>query len=344
MVLIIVGVCLSLALVLGFRLGTTTADTDSTREYRLTDKILLVYNGDFCQNIVARSTDYVSTPHSNASLYLLSSPPPLSDVESFDFSDTAVLKKQPVTWNFYLNSGSHVSFNVCLSSSHGFPMVTFYLINGLANYAAWSNDRYDNDAYLTSDLIFSCSSIQYYFVDDDKYFFMFYSEVTFKVHLNVDFSFRRTVYHISPHAVIENCFTPLDGQSSCSLGVPFSSNYTAILSLNTALPVDYSDEAYIQVTCESRVWFYAVIVVCAVVPFIICIISVIVCVCIRAKRNKSKYSQMIEENTTTARQITRNVDVAPAAGRPPAYTDHLYPILHEGYGAVSPSSINSYRQ
>ena len=348
-VLLIVGVVLSFSLVIGLRSNATTYDTSSSRQYRPTTKVILAYKSDFCQTIVAQSTDTPKSTSSNATLYMLKSHPPSSDVENFNLSETATLKSQQGQgWNFYLNKGSHVSINICALANDGTnEVIDFYLIKGYSNYIKWYSNHLDSTSYVKTKVITGCTEIPYTAPSDDKYFFMFYTYFSVqKTHLSVDFNFERRFYHISPENIVNQCSFPLDGYSTCSVGVPFSSSYTALLSLNTSVPVNYDDVGTIKVSCVARNSIYAVIVVCIVVPVILLVVLVIVCMCIRARRSKSKYYKMIEENTTVARpkEVSGTADVAPGANHPPSY-DRLYPSLHNnGYGAVSGSSENSNRR
>ena len=257
-------VVLTLSLYFGLSLGTSTDDTKSTRQYLPTDKITLAYKSDFCQNIVAQSTDHHSG--SNASLYMLSSRPSPSDKEYFNISQKHTFDDKPgFRWRYFLNTGSQVSLKVCVKSDT--YQISFYLVRGLANYNAWIHNRYNPSSYELTETIYSCSTIPYTVPADDAYFFIVYSDNDIKLHSTVDFDFQRTVYHISPESVVQTCSFPLDGVSSCSVGVPLSSGYTALLSLNTSLPVNYDSIGTIKVSCQSRVWLYAVIVVCCVLPF-----------------------------------------------------------------------------
>ena len=326
-------VVLSLSLYFGFSLGTSTDDTKSTRQYLLTDKITLAYKSDFCQSIVAQSTDDHSGSY--ASLYMLSSRPPPSDKEYFNISKKHTFDDKPggFRWRYFLNTGSQVSLKVCVKSDT--YQISFYLVRGLANYNAWIHNHYNPSSYEQTETISSCSAISYTVPADDAYFFIVYSDKYIKLHSTVDFVFQRTVYHISPESVVQTCSFPLDGVSSCSVGVPLSSGYTALLSLNTSLPVDYDSIGTIKVSCQSRVWLYAVIVVSCVLPFIICLVLVFVCLCIRAQRSRNDYRQLTDQTPATPGEGNQGTaDVAPGANGPPP-NGQLYPSLYQGYGANS---------
>ena len=346
--LIICGVIVSLILIV-YLIAISAVDINTTRDYHLTDNLILGYNSDTCQRIIARSTDFHSS--SNATLYMLNSRPPLLGAENFNISETTTLEYDGdySDWNFYLNAGSSVNIEVCLSSSsiYSSPSVSFYLVKGQSDLTSWIDDPTDAVYYVLTKQISSCTPIDYDVVEDDDYFFIVYSYDYTIPHVNVEFQFHRTVYHISQENVIQKCSFPLDGLSNCSVEVTFSSSEassnTALLSLSTSLPVNYDDLGTIKINCQSRRWFYAVVVVGSLLPFIFCIVVILSCMCIRAMRSRSKYTQMTKENTTAPREVHGGFDVAPAANAPPPYNPAaVYPSYYEGYGAVSNSLIRPY--
>ena len=106
----------------GLHYGTGLNDLDALKEYALTDKVILSYKGDFCESLQTVSTDFPNSAESNATLYMLRSPPPLTDSESFNVSEPLDLDDTNNFhyWNFYLNTGSTLSIKVCylVSSSY----------------------------------------------------------------------------------------------------------------------------------------------------------------------------------------------------------------------------------
>ena len=321
---------LSLSLYFEFSLGTSTSDTSVTREYLLTDKITLAYKRDFCQSIVAQSTDHHSG--SNASLYMLSSRPPPSDKEIFNISKKHTFNDKPggFGWRYFLNTGSQVLLTVCVKSD--IFQISFYLVKGLANNNAWTSNRNNPSSYELTRTVSSCSTIAYTVPSDDMYFFIVFSRYYVEVHATVDFDFQRTIYHISLESVVQTCSFPLDGVSRCSVTVPFSSGYTALLSLDTSPPVNYDIVGTIKVSCESRVWLYAMIVVCSVLPFIVCLVLMLVCLCVRAQRNRNNFKQLTDQTPATPGEGNQGkANIAPGANGPPSYS-RLYPSLHQGYG------------
>ena len=288
---------------LGIHYGVNYNDIDSTKEYALTDKVIRSYQSDFCEGLLARSTDPTDSPQSNATLYLLSSRPSLTDSESFNISTTKSFSSGTNyhVWNFNLNAGSNLSFSACYTSGFDYDL-KFFLIKGSKNHDMWTNDPDRSYAVLYKRLSSQCQTVNYQVNNDDLYFLVFYLDTfySFSSSLSLNFAFDRAVYHISPDSVVQNCSFPLDGFSRCSLGIPMSSSYTLVLSLNTSLPVDYNDGANVEIDCQPRGWLYAVIVIFAgVVPLIVIVTLVVVCVCYKVRKGKKKYSSLAN-NTTTA--------------------------------------------
>ena len=364
-ILFVIVVTVVLSVSLSFHYSSNSNDLDTVKEYALTDKVIRSYNGYFCQGLEAQSTDApIGNFQSNATLYLLSSPPPLTDSEHFNFSERALLDTTTNNyhfWNFYLNTGSQVSLNVCypIDTRSGNHMAKFYLIRGTKNYNKWTDDQDQSHAVKYTRLLSNCQTIAYQVPQDGLYYFVFYLDTSFlslSTTIKVSFDFDRTVYHVSPDSVVQNCSIPLDGYSSCSISVPMSSGYTALLSLNTSLPVDYGDGANVKVNCQPRSWFYAVVILSALLPVVVIIAIVVTCICIRVRRGKkNRYSLLNQTNTivnTNASGNSRQAsgttvtdsttfanssgpEIKPPTSNPPAYNPSYSPAAGGTYGALT---------
>lgn len=336
-----------LSIALGLRYGTVSSDVDNSNEYTLTDKVILTYSSVFCQSLQAQSMDWDDT--SNATLYVLDSYPPLSDIERFNMSTSASLSTEGdhEYWSFYLNEGSSVSLNVCYTSDTSFYDADFYLIRGDRNFNRWQDNEADSYySIIDRSLLSQCQTIQYSLSNSDRFYFVFYSGNYYNMDLDINFQFNRTVYHVTPSNIIDNCSITLDVLSTCSVDVPLSSSYTALLSLNTSLPVDYTSEADIYVTCQPRIWLYAVIAVCACIAVVATLTCIIVCVCVLVKKGKKKYAPLVGNDPTAVREAyeeSANVVPAPVnappggtVGNPPPYNPKYSPAAAGGgYGAVA---------
>ena len=365
-ILIIVIIAIPLSISLSLRYGTDTNETDNTGEYALTDKVVRTYNRDFCQGLQAKSTNNIIPKNSAASatLYLLNRYPLSKDFESFNFSKQVRFTSEGdyFYWDFYLNQLSKAHFNVCYSSdSTHLSSISLQVIQGSKYFNRWEddpgNEELDNVVhyYLLTKV---CTSITYTVQGSDRYYFAFYSRTFDRLWLNIDFQFTRRVYDISPESIIQDCTIPLDGHSSCSIGVPMSSGYTALLSLNATSPVNFSDDrADVEISCQPRVWLYAVIVLCTVLPATVIVILVIVCMCVMVKRGRKKYMPLVGNDAQTAKDAfedSANVNdrssVAVTAGdapapavNPPAFNPG-YPPQAGGYGTTAPPTLTVYTE
>ena len=311
-VAILIIVILSVVLCLHF--SWTSEETNTASEYSLTDKVILTYDSYFCQGLTANSTTKPDNyQQSNAILYLLHDPPPLTRVESFNISDVVQFRSEGdvYSWNFYLNDGSNVTLSICYQENLAdYFGIGFFLIRGSGNFSKWKDEYYvyDPDSYVFEHLLLShCTYITYSVLKGGEFYLVLYAFYDAVGMLYVDFQLNRTVYHISPANIIQNCTILLDGHDECSVGVPTSPGYTALLSLDTSLPVDYNSKAKIHISCQPRIWLYAVIVLCIVIV-ISMIMSVIVWRCIKAIRKSLIYSQLV-----LGREESGNVKI-PAAG------------------------------
>lgn len=337
-------VAVPLSISLSLRYGTDAKDTDTNGEYALTDKVIRTYNSRFCQGLQAKSTSRPKfyAAQSNATLYLLNEHPPLSRTENFSFTVTRnrfTAEGDYRNWNFYLNKGSKAHFNVSYEpNSESFSGVTLYVIKGSKKFSDWKDDpdNLDNIAY--SRKFSSPYNIMYNVSYDvsvsDRYYFVFYSGRYLRLWMDISFRFERTVYDIPQDSIGQDCTIPLDGYSSCSIGVPMSSDYTALLSLNTSEPVDYTDGADVQISCQPRAWLYAVIVVCTILPVATVIILVIVCACVAVKRGRNKYTPLVGSNEQTAKDAFEDsANVTAPIARPSVQV-----VTTGGGGATAPTA------
>ena len=339
---------LPVSVVLGILYGPTSDDVGNPKQYYgLTDKFIPTYNRYFCQNLQAASANMVSL-QSNATLYLLNAYPSLTDIEGFNFTGSAAYEEYGdyKQWNFNLNSGSKVTFNACYQTKEESGYVYFYLVQGGKNFNRWKDIPIDDYSVVGRILFDDCNTITYTVTKSDTYYFIFYAYIRpdYYFSLKIDFQFLRTVYHVDQFLIVQNCSFLLDDFSSCSLAIPMASGYTALLSLNTSIPIDYSTKTDISIRCQPRVWFYVVIAICAMVPFIAIVICAITFVCIKIKNRKRKYALLAKNNTAnSAKSTTAPMDnpvdttLDITTTKPPNKMSAT-----GGYGATSTaSSINS---
>ena len=270
-----------LLLVLPLSLSTEPVNIRKhTEVYGLTDNHIYPFKGDFCQDLRATSTNVPNLNEPTAYLSFLSTRPPLTDFENFTFFDSAPLDSEINyrNWNFVLNAGSNSSFVACYNSDETRYEVIFNLIRGVSNFKKWVEDVETGHTIQSFRLDERCRTFTYNVTIDANYYFVFYLPSSRRTSLDISFEFDRTLYNLSPDLVVKNCSFPLDGESSCSLGIPYSSGYVTLVSFETTLPVDYRDGANIHFTCTPRGWLYAVIVLVVLFVYVIIGISVLICI------------------------------------------------------------------
>ena len=246
-----------------------------------------------------------------------------------------------------MNAGTSVVINACYLVSDASRRIEFYLLKGTKNFNKWVDDWiFHFGSYIEkhSALPSPCQTISYHAQKTDKYYFVFYKD-PFGDTMKADFQVDRPVYHISSDTVVNSCTIPLDGESSCSLSIPMSSGYTALMSLHAALPIDYPDGADVSIKCQPRGWLYAIIMISALVGTILSVALLVVIARMVVKRRKklSTYvpvrslsepthtsrgmSEDSEQNETIPISNTMKSETVPTSRPPPynpAYSGHGY--------------------
>ena len=310
--------------------------------YGLTDNLIYPFKGDFCQDLRATSTNVPNRGQTTASLSFLSSRPPLTNRESFSLSRSPSLDSfnNYRSWNFVLNAGSNSSFVVCYEDVETRYDVIFNLIRGVRNFQEWVKTVKSHHTIRSVPLNEGCQTFTYNVTIDANYYFVFYLPSNRQTNLNISFEFDRTLYNLSSDLVVKNCSFPLDGESSCSLGIPISSGYLTFVSFNTTLPVDYDDGAYIHFTCTPRGWLYAVIVLVVLFVSVIILVSVILfCVKVmgvtfkRCKCSPTTTTVVAAGSTTNEYDDSRKLATESSFNKPPSSS---YPTQQYGSAPNNP--------
>lgn len=255
-------------------------DSNNYAPYSPNDTQIIPYSYQMCQGLTLTS-DF-STINPSASLFLLKTPPVLNGSESFSIHRQQVKLDDStpnVTWAVNMFQGSNLSVSMC-GGDPEYP-VMFYLIKGSANYSNWNENPDKKYSLKNATISPSCIMLTYNVSLSDEYFLVVYqSNTSTTTSLNVTFSFQRTKYTYSQSSVAASCSIRSD-LISCSIGVPMSSGYTALLVLNDT--EWRRDTVTIGVNCNSRVWVFVMITFAIALCFIVLINGLIIgCVCLRA--------------------------------------------------------------
>ena len=295
----------------------------SDNYYAPGDTRIVSYNPAFCQSLTLKDTS-----STGATLYLLKEKPVLTGSDNFTI--TQQYNIQPIYEHhlyYYLHQGSDVSGTMCLISG---TTSKFYLIKGTNNFNHWKDDGHSSNTLVYFDITAPCGSnrtFTYSITREDQYYFVFYnpSYSTNSV-VGGTLTFNRALYQIAnQNDIVDSCFA--GGRSStCTLDVPFQSNYTALIIVDSSESMD--DSISIDTSCGARVWMYAVITVVPVLFVVLCIIgTVVTCTLVKRHRQK-KYEPLNDPPTATAADL----GTGGLATEPPP------PPFNPDYGASTLSS------
>ena len=280
----------------------------------LTDKAIHPFNSALCQGLQATSTDIPYSMESNATLYLLNTHPDQTDHERIEVLKTFDLHSDQQYQSYKLKMSADykvlINCNACCDNGWELSGVTeFYVIKGGNSYNQWISDGFTQNPSRYSEFSSKCQNVSYEAPNDDIYYFIVHLPFSVTVTLKVHFLIDRNVYHISLDSIVRKCKISLDGHSSCSISVPMSSGYTALLSLETTLPINYYDGADIQIDCQPRLWLCVVIaIVCLVV--MVTLTAVLVVICVKVRRKNKGYS-LVNRDSSSVDSTNRTCTVKP---------------------------------
>ena len=276
---------------------------------------------------------------SGANLYLLTSKPKLEAKDSFTIQQNGhVLRPDRYYYlSYYLYPGSSFSLSACTVDQTSTQKVFFALVKGGKNFNKWQDDSDDSSHTVKFIQLPYCSSGSANFTNnfssEDDYYFAFYNDNTFFSSATIDLvlSFNRVLYAVDNATVANKCrFTSF---KSCSLPLPLSPAYTALMVVDPPADGDYADNVEIEWTCSARVWMYAIVVIVPSVFVIAVIVAAItICYCMRRRRNTtSTVSSTVVEAPKPVATATGESDPLVNAEAPPAYNP-TYPTGEDAYG------------
>jgi len=120
--------------------------------------------------------------------------------------------------------------STCLSSG---TLDSFYLLKGTHNFNKWSDDGGSYYALHHFDITSICSQGKNYtfsFSSDQYYFLYYYATVG----IEATFTFDRVLYQPVNSTIVDSCQAGGQGPLSCTWDVPYQSNYTALIVVDSA--------------------------------------------------------------------------------------------------------------
>lgn len=269
--------------------------------FSLNTSIVFPLSGLFCPSFVI-SKEEDDTSHWDASVYILSKVPSLSDGYNFTIDKQENLSIQGVSFHknsFYLRNGSIYTISSCVLNVPS-PAVSVCILKGATEYSFWQRSK----KCLHSILLLPCNphhpNITYRNItdQDDRYYFIHYisnTTVNFDVHIRRNMSFQAKMVHIDSSEY--NCtlpgYDPLYKCSTGNLSMTFKGVAILVITANETQSVDWDhDTIHIDWTCDPE---YGAITLIMVLPMVfVCVIFIVSCVilgyCLR-KRESSNYTQ-----------------------------------------------------
>ena len=267
--------------------------TDSV-SYAPGDTRLLNSQALFCQALTVAYSTPVNI--SSSALYVLEAEPTLTTLDRFAFiqSETLNNSRKFYSWNLHFYAGSQISFSACINGSGS---AVNYVIKG------WSKFRHNdwNKSAVNSFKINStCPNRHAYsfkVTEENQYFLVFRKSESEDqpVSVLIEISFRRTGYKVENDVQIfdRDSFNANDsGRVHLPLGS--SSHILLVYGNSSELPENWSSispHLTTDVTCEPRIWVYAVIAVGAALVLLLCIACVVCCTCLVCHSKKRKLSE-----------------------------------------------------
>ena len=265
--------------------------TDSV-SYAPGDTRLLNSQALFCQALtVAYATPPVKINPST--LYVLKAEPTLTTLDSFAFNRSEILSNSRTfyEWNLHFYAESGISVSACINGSGS---VTHYLTTGKFN--DWKN-------YAVNSFEINCTCpnrCDNYFkvTEENQYFLVFQVSESEDQPVNVllDFSFTRTGYKAENDAqILKHDRFNANDSGRVQLPLNARSHTLFVYGNSSELPENWSSispHLATTITCEPRIWLYAVIAVGAVLVLLLCIACVVCCVCLIHRSKKRKSSEL----------------------------------------------------
>ena len=134
------------------------------------------------------------------------------------------------------------------------------MVKGTSNYNNWVKTPSSQSAYgkFVLYVLNSCSdynmTASLTFTSEDDYYFIFYNSNPTSANVQVAFSFYRTEYSPQTGGIISNCTAT--SLSSCSLDIPYNSDYKILLVTSSPSDGDWGANVDITSSCAARAWVY----------------------------------------------------------------------------------------
>ena len=275
--LVLVVVLVVIATHISSRIGTPTETTTipSGTTY------LFPLSGFFCDSIDLKQN--IEAPFT---LALVSQPPPFVLQETHSEIQYTLVEPY-MSWCTYLHRGTNISFEACADHPH-----MFLALKGLDQYEAWVDDSGQERMKLLHSVWHkpinaSCNSanrsVGTYSIDEDMlYYFVVFTTGFDDIKGKINISSSKYEYSVVGADLMLNCTL----YSPCSLNVPFTVGYMAVVVISHSISCDFPMQPTVTLFYHQRVGGFCII---TLVPLATAFIALVTFLFIFYKlRNRNK--------------------------------------------------------
>ena len=240
------------------------------------DSRLVTYSSFFCDGINLEAGD--SRTSTSANIATLSSPPSLTDENSFNVTDQRTLSPREFRfYQYYLYPNSNISISACSRVR----LLDVYLVKGNDNAENWQTSPSSRGTEIFRQVL--CpegQTIMFNVLEEDEYYVFFYNSFE-----NSDVSYTATIQYErfeyalpAANASHDECFA-LAG-SRCTVSIPYGSGSQQAL-VTTTIPrfVDWGENVDIDLSCNQRGWAVAIVILIPLIVFLAVIGGIIAAIC-----------------------------------------------------------------
>ena len=336
-------VVVTLIIVLSISLSIRYNDNNEDNNYFAAgDTRIISYSPSFCDGLTLSGDN-------SATLYLLRNTPPLSGPTN-TLTVQAPSPIKPDTYQYlyyYLHYGSEFTLTYCIEDG-SITSLSFAFIKGKNNFNNWvdDGDTFHTIHHFTISNMCSDNTKTFTYTkvtSEDTYYFAFDNIGVSSVFLRAELELNRTEYLPNEVGIYDSC--SIDGGDSCSVPVPFQSNYTAVLEIGSN-DIAPNENVAFDWSCNARAWIYVLIVLMPLL-FVVtaCVIALLVCIYFARKRSQNYTTVPATETTpetaavVDTTKVTTTTTTTPSAP-PPVNPD--YSPAPPSYGATHAANPPPY--
>ena len=284
-----------------------------------------------------------------ASLYLDPATPRLTNRNALDHTNTTQFSPgDSWRWRYLLHPNSNITISTCTADIT--QDMYILIVQGQDELDSFDSETPSGDwehccSVRSVQITDECSdgsktTVKYNTIATDTYFFVIYNSGDYVQSVNSSWYIERTEY--SPSDMAESC-TSNSFNESCTLEVPFQSNYTGLLVKNMSEAVDGTNIFAANIFCELRTVTLVVVILAAFV-----VAMFVSCVCVHVCCQKQCYSSKKSGAYTpllsgAERHAPTPVNNYPRPDPVPV-NNYPRPVPVNNYPRPDPVPVNNYPQ